>query len=91
MIENEIPEANVVSSFALESLLWNIPNESYLKYKDHRKVFMFDLLLNILKSDLHSISSYFEANGIKLLCPTQYDIENMKSFINALIDFYEYE
>lgn len=91
MKEKGVNAANNISSFALESLLWNIPNENYLEYKDYRKVFMFDMLLSYLKNNLHSISSYKEANGIKLLCPTQDDLENMKSFISALIDFYEYE
>lgn len=91
MKENNIPAANGISSFALESLLWNIPNEKYLEYKDFRKVYMFDMLLNFLRINLPSMSSYKEANGIKLLCPTQNDIENMNLFINALIDFYEYE
>ncbi|MBH9968634.1 nucleotidyltransferase domain-containing protein [[Bacillus] enclensis] len=91
MKENGINEANGVSSFALESLLWNIPNDKYLEYKDFRNVFMFDMLITHLKNNKHLLSSYKEANGIKLLCPTPSDINNMDLFINALKEFYEYE
>lgn len=91
MKDNGINSANNVSSFALESLLWNIPNEYYLKYKDYRKVFMFDMLLSYLKSNSNALNAYKEANGIKLLCPTEESLRNMKSFILALGEFYEYE
>lgn len=86
-----INSANNVSSFALESLMWNIPNEKFLEYKAYRKVYMFDNLVNFLKSNLYSLSSYKEANGIKSLCPTQEAINNMRDFINDLDKFYEYE
>lgn len=91
MTENGIIEANGVSSFALESLLWNIPNDKYLEYKDYRNVFMFDMLITYLKNNKYLLSSYKEANGIKLLCPTPSDVDSMNIFINALVEFYEYE
>lgn len=75
-----INSAKNVSSFALESLMWNIPNEKFLEYKAYRKVYMFDNLVNFLKSNLYSLSSYKEANGIKSLCPTQETINNMRDF-----------
>lgn len=91
MKENGISEAENVSSFALESLLWNIPTQYYLEHKDYRKVFMFYKLINYLKINIHTLSSYKEANGIKSLCPNHESLERMKSFINAIAVFYEYE
>ncbi|MYL47277.1 nucleotidyltransferase [Virgibacillus halodenitrificans] len=91
MKENMVNAANSVSSFALESLLWNIPNDKYLEYKDYRNVFMFDMLITYLKNNSYLLSTYKEANGIKLLCPTQTDKDNMELFIHALEEFYEYE
>ncbi|CAI6050557.1 Cyclic dipurine nucleotide synthase [Paenibacillus sp. JJ-100] len=91
MKENGISSANGVSSFALESLLWNVPNEYYLEYKDYRKVFMFSKLIDYLNSRWCTLNTFKEANGIKLLCPNSDIEEKMRSFINALTIFYEYE
>ncbi|UDK97045.1 nucleotidyltransferase [Lysinibacillus sphaericus] len=91
MQQNGIESANKVSSFALESLLWNIPNAKYLEYKEYRKVYMFDSLVDYLYSNLIYLSTYKEANGIKNLCPTQEFLTNMKNFINDLRRFYEYK
>lgn len=91
MKDSGIASAKKVNSFALESLMWNIPNEKYLEHREYRKVFIFNQLIGFLKSDLYSLESYKEANGIKSLCPTQEAFNNMKSFINDLAEFYEYE
>jgi predicted nucleotidyltransferase len=91
MKENGLPAANGVSSFALESLMWNIPTDKYIEYSLYRNVFMFDLLIKYLKLNIHLLSSYKEANGIKALCPTETDVSNMYYFINSLVEFYEYE
>ena len=37
------------------------------------------------------LSSYKEANGIKLLCPIVTDVINYKNFIDKLFKFYEYD
>ncbi|MEO2255401.1 nucleotidyltransferase [Paenibacillus amylolyticus] len=91
MKDKGVSSANGVSSFALESLLWNIPNEYYLEFKDYRKVFMFSKLIDYLNSNSYALNTFKEANGIKLLCPNPDMIKNMESFINALTTFYEYE
>jgi len=90
MKENGIGAAKGVSSFALESLMWNIPNEKYLEYREYRNAFLFDMLIKYLKNHHYLLSSYKEANGIKLLCPTPIDVDSMNSFVNALVEFYEY-
>ena len=91
MCEQGIDSANNVSSFALESLLWNIPNEKYLEYKDYRKVFIFDRLIDYLYSNRFYLSTYKEANGIKHLCANDEFLKNIQNFITDLKKFYEYK
>lgn len=79
-----------VSSFGLESLLWNIPNSVYLKYPSVYR-YTFDELLIYLKNNFVNISSYKEANGIKPLITKEEQKEDYKSFISMLNDFYEYD
>lgn len=89
MQDNGYTSANNVASFGLESLLWNIPNETFMKYVSYR--FTFDEIIQYIISDTNNLSSYKEANGIKPLFPKQVDIENYKDFINDLSKFYEYD
>lgn len=91
MVENGVESADKISSFALESLMWNIPNEKYLENKMYRKVYMFDKLIDHLKSNLLFFTRYKEANGIKDLFPTQDSLTNMRTFINDIHSFYEYQ
>ncbi len=81
--------AKKMSSFGLESLLWNIPDEIFMKYSQYR--FIFDELIIWLKNDTRNISAYKEANGIKALCPTQNDIDSYTQFIADLHSFYQYD
>ena len=82
--------ADNISSFALESLLWNIPNSIYLDYSKYSHSYMFGLLMDYVLKNFVSFNVYKEANGIKPLFQTGNDAENMKSFIRELIVFYEY-
>ena len=91
MEDCDISAASKVSSFALESLLWNIPDSWYLEYKDFRKVFVFNQLISYLHAHVGEMPGYLEANGIKKLFPTARDVENMNSFLNALNRFYQYQ
>ncbi len=91
MQDNNFSSADKVSSFALESLLWNIPKETYIKYGEYRKVFLFNNIINYLSTHKNDISSFKEANGIKDLCPSYSEILRIQEFINDLKSFYEYE
>ena len=84
-----IPSAKDVSSFGLESLLWNLPNELFTKYLNYR--FAFDEIVDYLVKNKLFLSIYKEANGIKPLCPTADDINHYKKFIDDLRSFYHYE
>lgn len=82
-------EAERVSSFGLESLLWNLPDSLFMKYSIYR--YEFGEIIEYLYNHKEKINSYKEANGIKPLCPTIQDFLNYKNFINKLFIFYDYD
>ena len=82
-------EAEKVSSFGLESLLWNLPDSLFMKYSIYR--YEFGEIVEYLFTHKDELSSYKEANGIKLLCPIVTDVINYKNFIDKLFKFYEYD
>ena len=84
--------AEGVSSFMLESLLWNIDNEWYLdNCSYYRRVFAFDQMIALLLRSKGSFTDYKEANGIKPLCENATALRKLCDFIDALSRFYEYE
>lgn len=89
MCDNKIPSADNVSSFGLESLLWNVPNDKFTKYTSYK--YIFEELVDFIYDNQSLLSTYKEANGIKELCPYSSDKENYKRFINDLKAFYQYE
>lgn len=78
-----------VSSFGLESILWNIPDNIFTKYSIYR--YAFGEIVDFIYNNMEELSNYKEANGIKMLCPSQNDVEKYKSFIKELKSFYEYD
>ena len=80
--------ANNVSSFGLESLLWNIPDSVYAKYSSIYR-YTFDELIKYVQRN--NISNFKEANGIKELFPTQQVLDDYKRFIDDINNFYEYD
>lgn len=89
MSDYGINSANCVSSFGLESMLWNIPDEVFKKYSIYR--FLFSEIVEYLFDNKNKLQSFKEANGIKMLCPTKLDIESYTKFIDDLHAFYEYD
>lgn len=89
MCEYGYEEAEQVSSFGLESLLWNLPNSLFIKCTIYR--YTFGGIVNYLYNHKEELEYYKEANGIKILCPTLKDIMNYKNFIDGLYEFYEYD
>ncbi len=83
------PYANDVSSFGLESLLWNIPDEIFKKWGLYG--FAFEEVLNYLQAHKADFLTYKEANGIKSLCPTQTSAKTYENFIDILVEFFEYD
>ncbi len=82
-------EAERVSSFGLESLLWNLPDWLFMKYSIYR--YEFGEIVEYLYNHKDEIVSFKEANGIKDLCPTTEDTKNYKNFVDKLFEFYEYD
>lgn len=89
MCELGYEEAEQVSSFGLESLLWNLPNWLFAKYATYR--FEFEEIVDYLYTHKEELNLYKEANGIKLLCPTTSDVIKYRNFIDKLKNFYEYD
>ncbi len=89
MSEHYYSSANSVSSFGLESLLWNIPNEIFIKYSTYR--YAFGEIVSYLYKNKTKLSTYKEANGIKLLCSNDTEIQNYSIFIDELKEFYQYD
>lgn len=83
------PGAMNVSSFGVESLLWNIPNDVFKKYISYR--FIFDEVVNYLYANKKNVSTFMEANGIKTLCPDASTRQNYVQFIEELYGFYDYD
>lgn len=89
MKDHSITSASKVSSFGLESLLWNVPNSVINSYSILR--FSFDEILKFLQTNVDLFESYKEANGIKPLFENQMEISEYRQFINDINVFYEYD
>lgn len=88
MKENNIGSANNVSSFALESLLWNVPDDCFTKYTSLK--YNFQEVVDFLHDNAFLYGVFKEANGIKDLFNVSNPMDNYLRFINDLKLFYEY-
>ncbi|MEG0978207.1 MAG: nucleotidyltransferase [Bacilli bacterium] len=89
MEENGYSEASEVSSFGLESLLWNLPDAVFTNYSNYK--FEFKVIVNYLYNHKSYIGNYKEANGINKLVPSLQDVHKYESFIDKLKEFYNYD
>lgn len=90
MEENGYQSAKKVSSFGVESLLWNIPNEYYVKYSIMR--YTFDELIQYLFNNQLSIGNFKEVNGIKSMFEDkQKGAADYLNFIRDIKSFYQYD
>lgn len=81
--------ADRISSFGIESLIWNIPDSIFTKYISYG--FVFEEIVSYVHKHKGELSNYYEANGIKKLCPTPRDINKYSEFIDCLHSFFEYD
>ena len=81
--------AEPMSSFGLESLLWNIPNGEFTKYISYG--FIFKNLLDYLMLNIDKLNEFHEANGIKKLCPSDQQVKEYQEFIEDINRFFEYD
>lgn len=79
-----------ISSFGLESLLWNVDVSAYTKYSSILR-YTFDEIIFFLKNDFSNFENYVEINGIKSLFPDLVTQNAYQNFINDLYGFYEYD
>lgn len=79
-----------ISSFGLESLLWNVDEKAYTRYSVILR-YTFDEVISFLKDDFTNYSYYKEANGIKYLFSDKDTIMAYQNFITDLNNFYEYD
>ena len=79
-----------ISSFGLESLLWNVDVSEYIRYSSVLR-YTFDEVIKFLKNDFSNYSAYTEVNGIKSLFFFFLKEEAYKKFIDDLNEFYEYD
>ena len=90
MEDMQYASAKGVSSFGLESLLWNVPDGLFMKYGDAYR-YTFDDIVDYLYKNKFLLGIYSEANGIKKLCPRDDDVKKYSQFIDELHTFYKYE
>ena len=90
MEERDYVVSSKISSFGLESLLWNVTESAYTKYSSILR-YTFDEVVSSLKSDFSNFDNYKEANGIKPLFSDIATKNAYQKFINDLHSFYEYD
>lgn len=89
MKENGIWVSDKISSFGLESLLWNVDVSVYKKFSSLR--FVFDEVVQFLYDNTNEFHSYVEANGIKPLFVDKTIHDAYVQFVRNLRAFYEYD
>lgn len=90
MSKSGYSSSSKVSSFGLESLLWNVGVTPYTKYASISR-YTFDEVIMFLKNDFANYGDYVEANGIKRLFSDEATKSAYKQFITDLSAFYEYD
>lgn len=82
--------AEQTSSFGVECLLWNVPNNIFIKYYSYG--FIFDEIIGYLHNNRYHIPSFKEVNNIKYIGDDDKNRELIyRGFIEELKGFYEYE
>lgn len=90
MKENGIESANKINSFVIECLLYNIPDNYFLKHESF--IMTFEEIVNYLYVNCDKIVNFVEVNKIKKLCPRNSETEEISiEFIKELRKFYSYE
>ena len=90
MEEHNFTISPCISSFGLESLLWNVDVSEYTKYPSVLR-YTFDEVITFLKYDSRHFDRYKEANGIKRLFSDEKTKDAYLKFVYELNDFFEYD
>ena len=78
-----------ISSFGLESMLWNVSDNNFNKY--YSLGYNFDEVLRWLIENMERFSTFKEANVIKPLFTSDAMLTAYQDFIKKLNNFYEYD
>ena len=90
MKEDGYEVSSKISSFGLESLLWNVEVSAYTKYSSILR-YTFGEVISFLKNDFANFGTYVEINGIKSLFPDKKTQNIYQEFIDDLYNFYKYD
>ena len=90
LMETLHKSAQEISSFEIESLLYNVPNEVYSEFSFNNK-YIFRAIIDFLHSNRDNVKYFYEVNGMKPLCldPSRENV--LASFIIDLNVFFEYD
>ncbi|BDU51037.1 nucleotidyltransferase domain-containing protein [Haliovirga abyssi] len=89
MKEDGYKSVEQVSSFGLESLLWNLPNDLFSKYSLLK--YTFDDILIYLNNNNFMLGTFKEVNGIKVLFSNEEMVNKYKKFIKEINEYFEIE
>ncbi len=91
MEEQSYQSAKGVSSFVIESLLWNVPADVYKKYPSIYR-YSFDEVIRYLYENKEKLALFHEINGIKYLNTDDISrLDKCRAFIDDLHNFFEYD
>lgn len=90
MKENGYLVSDDISSFGLESLIWNVHDKHFNEYPTVLW-YVFLKVTQYLSENTNSFSNYYEANGIKKLFTSEEIKSEYIKFIKDLSGFYEHE
>ena len=79
-----------ISSFGLESLLWNVDVSAYNKYPSILR-YTFDEVLKYLVNNFSNFEKYTEINAIKPLFVDNSDLYSYQKYISDLNQFFDYD
>lgn len=83
MMGDNYESAENISSFCLESLIWNVPNHIILNGESYGSR-IWDIMLFLLQNKSNYIN-FYEANGIKKLFKSANDVEICYKFISDML------
>lgn len=89
MLDEGYKSAKKVTSYGLESLLWNLPDRIFTEFSTYK--YVLGEILDFLAKNKNALPKYKEVNDAKTLCPTDVEVEYYSKFIDDLREFYEYD
>lgn len=89
MVKHRCGRYDKISSFGIESLLWNVDASAYTKYPSILDT--FDKVLSFLLNNFSAFGGYKEANALKPLFPDQSSKRAYQEFVKEMYQFFEHD